>query len=155
MFFYLTAFLVLLLDQATKLWIRANLDIGETLCEAGFLRITRIPPNTGAAFGLFRGYSPVLTAIAVATSVILLICPIVLCRRISWLNTTLPRFAFGLILGGTLGNLVDRLQPSLGGVTDFINVSFWPTFNLADSAITIGVITFILYLLRLAKTDRL
>lgn len=150
---YLTALLVLLLDQTTKLWVRANLSIGETLYEAGFFRIIRTPPNTGAAFGLFRGYSSILTGISTVTAIFLLACPVFFCRRIPWLNSNFSRFILGLILGGTLGNLADRLQPALGGVTDFISLGIWPTFNLADSAITIGIMLFSFYLFRRLRFD--
>lgn len=149
--FYPTALAVLILDQATKLWIRANLEVGDAICEWGIFSIVRIPPNAGAAFGLFKDQPFLLTAISVLTAIFLIIAPIFFRRRVSWLNARLTRFTFGLILGGTLGNLIDRLQPSLGGVTDFIQVGWWPTFNIADSAITVGVATFIFYVFRLAR----
>jgi signal peptidase II len=58
---------------------------------------------------------------------------------------------FGLMLGGTVGNLIDRLR--LGYVTDFIDFGYWPAFNIADSAVTISVIAFVLLLLRHAQTE--
>jgi len=153
--FYVTALAVLALDQTTKLWIRANLEVGDAICEWGIFGVVRIPPNTGAAFGLFRDQSLMLTIIAVLTIVFLIVGPVLLRRRMSWLNNRLTRFAFGLILGGTLGNLIDRLQPALGGITDFIQVGWWPTFNVADSAITVGVAIFIFHVFRLARQGAL
>ncbi len=155
MLFYFTALIVLVFDQVTKLWIRANLAIGETLFKFGFFSIIRIPPNPGAAFGIFRGYLSILTVISAVMTVILILSPIIFFRRIPWLNTRLSRFCFGLILGGTMGNLVDRAQSALGGVTDFINIGIWPTFNVADSAITIGILLFIVYVFRLTLSGKI
>ncbi len=155
MIFYLIASLVLIADQLTKIWIRTHLMVGESLFEFGFFHIIRIPPNTGAAFGLFKGYPHILAAISIVSVVFLLVCASFICRRIPWLNTRLSRFIMGLVLGGTLGNLVDRLQPGLGGVTDFISIGIWPAFNVADSAIVVGVILFALVLLRLIRDDKL
>ncbi len=155
MLFYLTALVVVLLDQATKLWIRANLAIGETLFRVGFVRIIRIPPNPGGAFGIFQGYLSILTIVSAVMTVILLLSPVLFFRRISFLDNKFSRFVFGLILGGTVGNLIDRAQPALGGVTDFIDVGFWPTFNVADSAITIGMVFFIVYFFRLTLSGKI
>ncbi len=152
---YLTALLTLSLDQLSKLWIRANLAVGEILFIKGIVRIVRTPPNTGAAFGLFKEYSDFLTAVAGISAILLLASPFLLKRHVLLFDTVRGKFALGLVLGGTLGNLIDRLQPELGGVTDFISVGFWPTFNLADSAIVIGIITLIYNLFRLAQTENL
>jgi signal peptidase II len=62
------------------------------------------------------------------------------------------KIVLGLVLGGTIGNLIDRLH--FGYVTDFIDFSFWPTFNIADSAVTIGAVIFAYRLIRLAQTAR-
>jgi len=153
--FYLTAASVLILDQVTKLWIRANLEIGDSVFEWGIFAIVRIPPNAGAAFGLFKDMSLLLTIVAAAMASLLIAAPILLRRRASWLNNRLTRLSFGLVLGGTLGNLFDRIQPSLGGVTDFIQVGWWPTFNIADSAISVGVAIFIFYVFRLGRQGAL
>ena len=60
----------------------------------------------------------------------------------------------GLILGGTVGNLIDRLNPGINGVTDFISIGIWPTFNIADSAVTIGAILFAYSLLRSVQAEK-
>ena len=153
--FYFTAFFVLVADQLTKVWIRSNLTIGDTLCEWGVFRIIRIPPNTGAAFGMFRKYPLALAAFSAVSAVAVVVCAAYLWRRYPRLNTRLTQFVLGLVLGGTLGNLVDRLQPKLGGVTDFISISIWPSFNIADSAIVVGILVFIYYLLRLMKEGKI
>ena len=149
--FFLAASLVVAADQFTKIWIRSTLDVGQSLSGLGFFRVIRVPPNTGAAFGLFQGQSFALTIVALVGAAVLLIFVFFLSRRFPFLDNWLNMLALGLILGGTIGNLVDRLNPNLGGVTDFISVgSWWPAFNIADSAITVGVIIFAYSLLFLA-----
>jgi signal peptidase II len=59
-----------------------------------------------------------------------------------------------LILGGTVGNLIDRLNPNLDGVTDFISIGIWPVFNIADSAVTVGAILFAYSLLRSVQAEK-
>ena len=73
-------------------------------------------------------------------------------RYFPWLENTSVMLTFGLVLGGTVGNLIDRFR--CGYVTDFIDFGFWPTFNIADSAVTVGVILFALILLRHAQTEK-
>lgn len=137
---FLPAALVLTADQITKVWIRSHLLIGETLFEAGIFNITRVTPNTGAAFGLFPDGAPVLTIVSFIFVIIFLLYVFVFYHRFPLLDNGWHNLALGLILGGTVGNLVDRLNISLGGVTDFIGVGWWPSFNVADSAITVGAL---------------
>jgi len=85
---------------------------------------------------------------------LLLTYALYLYRYFPFLNNSRGWVALGLIFGGTTGNLIDRLNPALSGVTDFINIGFWPTFNIADSATTIGTIIFAYSLLRLALAER-
>ena len=143
--FLLTALLIVAADQLSKMWIRANLAIGQSLFEAGFFRITHVH-NTGAAFGLFRGQSASLTVVAFVGIGVLLFYAFLVYRRLPLLDNMLNRLALGLVFGGTIGNLIDRLR--FGYVTDFIDFGFWPAFNIADSAITIGVIIFVYSSLR-------
>ncbi len=147
--FSLAALLVVVADQLSKLWIRSNLAVGQSSFELGFLQIIRVPPNTGAAFGLFQGQSFALTIVSLVAIVAILCYALFIYRRFPLLDNMLNRIAIGLILGGTAGNLIDRVR--FGGVTDFIGVgSWWPTFNIADSAVTVGVIIFAYSLLRSA-----
>ena len=97
--------------------------------------------NTGAAFGLFKAWGPVFVAVAV-----IVIVAIMVYQNEVPQGAWLVRLALGLQLGGALGNLTDRL--SVGHVTDFIYFHFWPVFNLADSAIVVGVILLALTMLR-------
>jgi len=151
--FLLTALLVLVADQLSKVWIRSNLAVGEASFELGFFRIIRVPPNTGGIFGLFPGYTFVLTVVGLVSVVALLACAFLIYRRFPRLDNQLSRMALGLIMGGTIGNLVERLNPSLGGVTDFISIGIWPAFNVADSAIVVGVIVFAYSLRSLVLTE--
>ena len=146
--FFLTALPLVAADQLSKLWIRSNLLVGQSLFEIGFFRFTHIH-NTGAAFGLFRGHSLILTVVAVFGVTVLLLYAFLLYRRYPLLNSRLSRVALGLVLGGTIGNLIDRLQ--FGYVTDFIDFTVWPAFNIADSAIVVGTILLAYSIISLAR----
>ncbi len=144
--FLLIAAFVAAIDQTTKLWIRSHLPLGESLPEVGFVRLTHVQ-NTGSAFGLFANQAFLLTLIAIVGLVLIL-----LFYRYLSEYSVLGMSALGLVLGGAVGNLIDRL--CLGYVTDFVDVRLWPefywvrlwpeyhwpTFNVADSAITVGTI---------------
>ncbi len=151
--FVLTALLVVAADQLSKIWIRSNLALGDSLFELGFFRIIRIY-NTGAAFGLFQGQSFALTIVGLVSVVAILAYALFFYRRFPFLDDRLGKPALGLVLGGTIGNLADRLNPNLGGITDFISVGIWPAFNIADSAIVVGVIMFAYSILALARVKK-
>lgn len=119
------------LDQLTKLAVTQNLALGESWPRTGFFRITHVA-NSGSAFGLFGGQNFVLTAIAVVGIVLIVWFFRAAEQRI------LVRTALGVMLAGALGNLTDRLVN--GRVTDFIDVGPWYIFNVADSAIVVGVL---------------
>ena len=150
MLFSLTAILVVIFDQLTKFWIRSNLALGQSIPDQGFFRITHVH-NSGAAFGLFPGQSLLLTIIASTGIVLMLVYIVFINRRFPYLDNLPGRLAMGLILGGTIGNLTDRLL--FGYVTDFISVGIWPDFNIADSAVTVGAITIAFLLLRLIHAE--
>jgi signal peptidase II len=154
--FFLTAVLIIVADQLSKIWIRASLpDVGQQLFEIGFFRIVLAPPNTGAAFGLFQGHQFALTIFSIVAIAVILGYALFIYRRFPLLDNTSNRIALGLILGGTIGNLIDRLNPNLDGVTDFISIgTWWPAFNIADSAVTIGAIVFAYSLLRLLRAEK-
>jgi signal peptidase II len=124
-------------DQATKALVRANVDLGARDGVFPGVEIVHVR-NRGVAFGLFSDGGLVLVAIGVASVVALLAFFATHSRRpLVWLPT-------GLLLGGAAGNLIDRLRQ--GFVTDFIDLPLWPAFNLADTCITIGVLS-LLYVL--------
>ena len=147
--FGLTALLIVVADQLSKLWIRSSLAIGESLFEVGFFRLTRVH-NSGAAFGLFQGQSFLLTIIASVGVAALLLYAFLFHHKFPFLENRLGKLALGLVLGGTVGNLIDRIH--LGYVTDFIDFNFWPAFNIADSAIVVGIIILAYSLICLART---
>ena len=151
--FFLTGLLIVITDQLSKEWIRANIDInsGQTLLEAGFFRIIHTQ-NTGAAFGLFQNYSSIIAAAACVAVIIIILCALFAHRYFPVIDNLQGKAALGLVLGGTMGNLVDRFRQ--GYVTDFIDFNFWPTFNVADSAVTIGVIILAFSLLRSVLAER-
>jgi signal peptidase II len=150
--FFLTAFMVVVADQLSKIWIRSNLLEGQSLFEAGFFKIARIPPTSGAAFGLFQDQSFALTIVAFIGIALLLVYAFIIRRQSSPLGSLTARLALGLVLGGTIGNLIDRLR--FGGVTDFISIGWWPVFNLADPAIVIGEMLFVYFLFRIAQAEK-
>lgn len=146
--FFLIALIIVFADQLSKIWIRANLLRGQSLFDIGFFRISHFQ-NTGAAFGLFPGQSLVLTIIGVAGVVAILLCVFLAHRRLPFLDNMLSKSALGLVLGGTVGNLIDRFR--FGYVTDFIDFRVWPAFNVADPAVTIGTIIVAYSILRSAQ----
>ncbi len=149
---FLIALLVVVADQLTKNWIRSFPE-GQTIWGGGFFQIVRINPNSGAAFGLFQGQQGVLTIISLVAVTVLVAYILFFYQRFPLPHNITHRVALGLILGGTTGNLIDRLNPGLQGVTDFIVVGWWPAFNVADSAITIGGILLAFCLLTLARVE--
>lgn len=130
------ALVVLVADQATKLLVILELgpngDRVMIPVIPGVFRLFYVQ-NTGAAFGIFEGNSMVLAGLAVLVVLFLVIYFRKWIAESPWLA-----LAIGLQLGGAIGNILDRLQH--GFVVDFIDFRFWPTFNVADSAITLGVI---------------
>ena len=135
--FLLCAALVVSLDQVTKHLAASRLMPGESISVLGdFIRLTLVH-NTGAAFGLFPGSRvPFIVVSVVAIGVVLYLFFRETYRSVA------NRVLLGCILGGAIGNLIDRVR--LGYVVDFIDIGFgtarWPVFNAADSAVTIGVI---------------
>ena len=132
----LLALVVLAADQATKALVRARLVEGEAWpSRDAWLAISHVE-NSGAAFGMFQGAGPFLlaaTVVGVAAGLaFLLVTPAI---------DRLYLGALSLILGGASGNLIDRLAK--GTVTDFIDPTHYPAFNLADSAIVCGVLAVI------------
>ena len=137
--FFGTALTIIALDQATKALIRTSLERGEswpTDWEVRFRYVT----NTGASFGLFQGQTLFLTVMALVGLI-----AIYLYYRFPPFDHFIVPIAIGMMLGGAAGNLIDRIAH--GRVTDFIDFPHFPAFNVADSAITVGIaVTLIGYL---------
>jgi len=128
---------IIFLDRITKIYFSHFLSVGESLpIIRNFLHMTLVH-NTGIAFGWFRDQGIVFIIIPII-AIFLLIYNITYYQRnrekISWTYC----LAFSLILGGAIGNLIDRVY--YGYVIDFIDFQIWPVFNIADSAITIGAV---------------
>ena len=138
--FSLTALLVVIGDHFSKTWVK-SFPKQQVIFDAGLFRIIRSHPNTGAAFGLFQGHSAELTIVSFVGVALILVYAFFICRRFPFLNNMISKAALGSILGGTVGNLIDRLR--FGEITDFISVVGFPwSFNVADSSITVGVVVF-------------
>jgi len=130
-----TAGVLIALDQWTKAIVRQNLDLGEMWMPLEWLSpYARIVHwyNTGVAFGMFQDKNLLFSILALAISVFLIIFYPKLTED-DWFL----RIALGMQLGGSLGNLIDRI--TIGHVTDFISVGNFPVFNIADASISVGV----------------
>lgn len=127
-------------DQLSKLWIRAHLEHGKSLLITDRLSLINIE-NTGSAFGLLANQTFLIIIISISALLFIL-----LFLRYLSPATTLSIVSIGLIMGGAVGNLIDRIR--FGYVTDFIYFRLWgdfhwPAFNIADAAITVGVFVLI------------
>ena len=120
------------LDQLTKWIIRGWLERGEAYSLIWPLKIVHVT-NSGAAFGMFQGAGPLL----VITSVVGMVAILVYLFNPGFAHPVM-RLGLAFMLGGAVGNLIDRV--SEGRVVDFVKVPNFPAFNVADSAITIGVV---------------
>ena len=143
---FVVVVVVLMADQLTKLLVRENLAVGESIPQEGAIRLTHVT-NSGIIFGI--DVPPVVS----------LIVPLLVVIGAVWLYSRYGPFdgwpmnlAVALFIGGSLGNLVDRLAS--GHVTDFVDVRLWsgyhwPAYNLADGAIVVGALMFITLALRM------
>jgi len=134
---------VVSLDQISKSWVNSHLGLYETIPLIGCLSLTHVR-NTGSAFGLFANQAFLLALVSIVGLVTILL----FYRYLSKSNI-LGILALSLVFGGAVGNLIDRMR--FGYVTDFIDVRLWgdfhwPTFNVADSAITVGSIVLVIFI---------
>jgi signal peptidase II len=118
-------------DQLTKAVVSSALALGDAVEIVGPLSIHHVR-NTGIAFGLFAD----ATSVVIGLTTVAIVALVVFFARSARRHPLLP-VAVGLVLGGSLSNLVDRLR--LGHVTDFLDFDYWPAFNLADTFIVVGV----------------
>ena len=128
---FLTASLVIVLDRATKVISRNNMLEGQSIAVLPDIFHLTLVNNKGIAFGLFSGSLNLLSSMCFGILGLALVYFIYQKKR-----DLLTMLSFGLIMGGTAGNLFDRAR--FGYVIDFIDLRIWPVFNIADSAITIG-----------------
>lgn len=138
---YLIALILLSVDQFSKYIIRQKMSLAESIpVIKSIFHITYVE-NTGIAFGLFpQGHS-----LFIVISLIIILV-IIFFERKKVIKSLKERFCLGLVLGGALGNLIDRLR--FGFVIDFLDFRIWPVFNLADSGVCIGGILMVFFLLR-------
>jgi signal peptidase II len=147
----LVAILVILADQASKILVEKRMELGQSIpIVTDFFRLTFVR-NAGGAFGISLGGEWFYFVASIVAIVFILLY----FRRMSAMGAG-PRGSLAMILGGALGNLVDRLR--CGTVTDFLDFGIgrlrWPVFNLADAAVTVGVVVFLLSLLQKKAEDR-
>lgn len=139
------ASLVLLTDQLTKIWVRRSLIVGESFPQQGVIRFTHVQ-NDGIIFGLDAPQ-----AVTLVFPILLVVVALLFSARYSQDDGWPVHVAVGLFVGGSLGNLIDRL--AFGHVTDFVDVRLWgdfhwPAFNVADAAIVVGVILLSAFMIR-------
>jgi signal peptidase II len=143
LFFGGVILLVVAADQLTKWWITTHVPDGTVLWDIGFLRIINIH-NTGAAFGIFRGNNLIFIIVYLVILVVFVTLIIKYHNNRYVANSLIARLVVGLVLGGMIGNLTDRLR--IGHVTDFIDFKVWPAFNVADSSLVLAMIIVVVYL---------
>lgn len=137
---FITTSAIIILDQLLKYLIIRKLEPGRQISLiSNFLYLTHIH-NFGAAFSLFQGETLPLILFSIAVIGIIL----KLYKKIP--DKLYVQISTAFLLGGIIGNLIDRIR--LGYVVDFISLTFWPSFNVADSGITLGVIGLIIYFLK-------
>lgn len=147
-YFILLSVGTIIADRLTKLWIVRLLPVpGQEIHVLGTaLSFTHVH-NTGGAFGLFSNFNFLFVIVGILVPVLILIFfRKLLGKGVGWSIGT------GLILGGAVGNLIDRLL--YGHVIDFIDVHFWPIFNVADIGITVGIGILFLLILREGNEEK-
>lgn len=129
---FLVAALVIAADQGTKWLVQQGISPGDEIPEGWIVQLVHIT-NSGAAFGFLQDSGPLLaiaSTVGAAAILVYLLNP--------GFAHPIMRLGLALMLGGAIGNLIDRLVA--GEVVDFLKFPYWPAFNVADSAITIGVL---------------
>ncbi len=132
-----TVLSVIFLDRITKVFFSRVLDVGESIPVLGSMLTMTLVHNTGIAFGLFRDQGIVFIIVPIS-AILLLIYNIFYYHHNREELSSAYIVAFSMILGGAIGNLIDRIV--FGYVIDFIDFQIWPVFNIADSSITVGAV---------------
>jgi len=131
----ITSLGIVLLDQLTKWWALERLEAGQII-ELFWTLQFRLVRNTGIAFSQGENLGPIFT-------ILILFVILLVVRLGSQIQSRVGKVSVGLVIGGAIGNLVDRVFRTeegilSGGVVDFIDFQWWPVFNIADSAIVVG-----------------
>jgi signal peptidase II len=141
---------VVVVDQLAKLWAVRSLADAPVAVIGDTVDFT-LARNTGSAFSLFQAFTPLLAIVAGIVAFFLI-------RAVRRTRDTLMVVALSLVLGGALGNLLDRVFRSpgflRGGVVDFVHIGAWPTFNVADASITIGAVLIAMWAIRADIRER-
>jgi signal peptidase II len=147
--FLITAALTVALDQYSKFLIKATMKMYQAIIVIRDIFKIIYIENSGIAFGIFNGSRNPAARWILAAVILIAIIAITYYWAISGKTGFVFNMSCGLILGGAIGNFIDRVI--IGRVTDFIEVGYkeytWPVFNVADSAVSVGVCLFILYML--------
>lgn len=134
-----TALFIVILDQLAKFITKNNFELNQSVpLIKDILHLTYVT-NAGSAFGLFKGFNLAF----ILFSIIIIIVVLYHIKKIKQDEKVL-QLSVGLLLGGTVGNLIDRI--AYGFVVDFIDFGIWPVFNVADSAVTISAVLLIILL---------
>jgi signal peptidase II len=139
-YLYFIALAVIALDQITKYLAETRLPSGLSVRVAGKLLYLTTLHNSGGAFGIMQSWTGVLTVVSLVA-----VAVIVVYSRKKGVLPVLVSLGLSLQLGGALGNAIDRLR--FGYVVDFIDLGWWPVFNVADTAITVGIVCLAYHLL--------
>jgi signal peptidase II len=146
--FFVAAALVVAVDQITKHLAVSRLSDGDVVDVIDGILTFRLTYNSGGAFGFGQG----IPGFFLAASLVIVVMVIVLARKVDDPRWIVP---LGCVLGGGVGNLIDRLLREPGGrVVDFVDLQVWPLFNVADSAIVLGVIALFYLSFRTPSAER-
>ncbi len=143
----MVALCALAADQLTKQIVVTQLGLGESVHVVGPFWIRHVN-NPGIAFGLFSSWASAVTFVTAGAVIWMLFY----FAKAGARHPILP-VALGLLIGGSLGNLVDRLR--IGHVTDFLDLKYWPAFNLADTFIVVGVAALLLAMVAAERQPRM
>jgi signal peptidase II len=145
--FIIGVLLVIIADQVSKVWVASNMELGESIPIINrIFHITYIQ-NPSSAFGLLKFSNKTFIIIGL----IIILVGIFLLFRLAKANK-LVFYSFILLLGGSLGNLIDRFR--IGSVIDFLDFRIWPIFNIADSSLNIGIFLLIIHFLFQQKDEQ-
>jgi len=136
---FIVTFFIVFFDQLTKLLILKNFKLNQSLPVLNDIFHLTFVKNTGAGFGILKGANIYLIFIS-----LVVVGAIFYYFKKIGKNEILLQILVGFVLGGTIGNLIDRIR--LGYVVDFLDFRIWPVFNVADSFITVGIIALVMYL---------
>lgn len=146
---FIIVIVVLLFDQLTKVLAFKNITYGTSIPIINNIFHLTLVKNTGSAFGLFKDSTVIFIFVSVLSAIFIL--RLLFLKRVDLGIKT--KIALSLVLGGALGNLIDRLR--FGYVIDFLDFRVWPVFNIADSAISVGAVLIVWEIIKNPKIKRI